>query len=181
MSARETLQAMVGTETSLSDWLTIDQARIDAFAAATGDHQWIHVDPVRAAAGPFGTTIAHGFLSLSLLPMLSRNVALNLPGVLGGLNYGIEKLRFITPVRCGARVRTRVRMLSLEDRGGGRLLLTSETTMEIEGEAKPALVSTNLAMILLEQLELTQGQGRERLGEMCHPPQTPRHSFRTLS
>ena len=151
MSARETLQAMVGTETSLSDWLLIDQARIDAFADATGDHQWIHVDPVRSAAGPFGTTIAHGFLSLSLLPMLSGKVALNLPGVLGGLNYGIDRLRFITPVRCGARVRTRVRLVSLEDKGGGRLLMTSETTMEIEGEEKPALVSTNLSMILLEE------------------------------
>jgi acyl dehydratase len=151
MSARETLQAMLGTQISLSDWLLIDQARIDAFALATGDHQWIHVDPVRAAAGPFGTTIAHGFLSLSLLPMLSGNVALKLPGVLGGLNYGIDKLRFITPVRCGARVRTRGRMVALEDRGGGRLLMTTETTMEIEGEAKPALVSTNLSMIILAE------------------------------
>ena len=151
MSARETLQAMVGTQTSLSDWLEIDQARIDAFADATGDHQWIHVDPVRAAAGPFGTTIAHGFLSLSLLPMLNGNGAMTMPGVLGGLNYGIDKLRFITPVRCGARVRTRVRLLALEDKGGGRLLMTSETTMEIENEAKPALVSTNLSMILLQE------------------------------
>ena len=151
MSARETLQAMLGTQTSLSDWLLIDQARIDAFAEATGDHQWIHVDPVRAAAGPFGTTIAHGFLSLSLLPMLSGSTALNMPGVLGGLNYGMDKVRFITPVRCGARVRTRVRMVALEDRGGGRMLMTTETTMEIEGEAKPALVSTNLSMIMLAE------------------------------
>ncbi len=150
MSARQTLQAMVGTQTGLSDWLLIDQARIDAFAAATGDHQWIHVDPVRAAAGPFGATIAHGFLSLSLLPMLSSSVALKLPDVFGALNYGIDKLRFITPVRCGARVRARVRMVSLEDKGGGRLLMTNETTLEIEGEDKPALVSTNLAMILLK-------------------------------
>ena len=142
---------MVGTETSLSDWLEIDQARIDAFAEATGDHQWIHVDRARAAAGPFGTTIAHGFLSLSLLPMLSGSLALNMPGVLGGLNYGIDKLRFITPVRCGAKVRTRVRMIALDDKGGGRLLLTSETTMEIDGESKPALVCTNLAMIMLQE------------------------------
>ena len=149
MSARERLQAMVGTETSVSDWLEIDQERIDRFAEVTGDHQWIHVDRARAAAGPFGTTIAHGFLSLSLLPMLSGNVALELPGVMGGLNYGIDKLRFLTPVKCGARVRTRVRMLSLEEKGQGRLLITNETTMEIEGESKPALVAVNLAMVLL--------------------------------
>ena len=149
MSAREVLQAMVGTETSVSEWLEIDQDRIDRFAEVTGDHQWIHVDRARAAAGPFGTTIAHGFLSLSLLPMLSGNVALSVPGVAGGLNYGIDRLRFLTPVKCGARVRTRVRMIALEEKGPGRLLITSETTMEIDGESKPALVATNLAMVLL--------------------------------
>ncbi len=149
MSAQAQITAMVGTEISLSAWLEIDQARIDAFAEVTGDHQWIHVDRARAAAGPFGTTIAHGFLSLSLLPMLSGNPFLGLPGVLGGLNYGIDKLRFLTPVKCGAKVRTRVRMLSAEEKGPGRILVTNETTMEIEGEAKPALVSVNLAMVLL--------------------------------
>ena len=150
MSARDALQKMVGTEVSVSDWLEIDQDRIDRFADVTGDHQWIHVDRERSAAGPFGTTIAHGFLSLSLLPMLSGNVALTMSGVLGGLNYGIDKLRFLTPVKCGAKVRTRVKMIALEDKGPGRLLITNETTMEIEGESKPALVATNLAMVLVE-------------------------------
>ncbi len=149
MAVRDILTAMVGTQIGLSDWLEIDQARIDAFAEVTGDHQWIHVDRARAAAGPFGATIAHGFLSLSLLPMLSGDPFLGLPGVLGGLNYGMDKVRFLTPVKCGAKVRTRVKMLSCEDKGGGRLLVTNETTMEIEGESKPALVAVNLAMVLL--------------------------------
>jgi acyl dehydratase len=149
MTAQDQLTAMVGTQISESDWLEIDQDRIDAFADVTGDHQWIHVDRARAAAGPFGTTIAHGFLSLSLLPMLSGSPFLGLPGVLGGLNYGMDRVRFLTPVKCGARVRTRVRMLSAEAKGPGRVLVTNETTMDIEGEDKPALVAVNLAMVLL--------------------------------
>jgi acyl dehydratase len=149
MSALNTLQSMVGTQISQSDWLEIDQDRIDRFADVTGDHQWIHVDRARAAAGPFGATIAHGFLSLSLLPMLSGAPFLDLPGVLGGLNYGLDRVRFLTPVKCGARVRTRVRMVSAEEKGPGRILVTNETTMDIEGEDKPALVAINLAMVLL--------------------------------
>ncbi len=98
MSAIESLRANVGTEISLSDWLTVDQDRIDRFADVTGDHQWIHVDRERAAAGPFGTTIAHGFLTLSLLPALSSQTWLALPGVLGGLNYGLDRVRFLTLV-----------------------------------------------------------------------------------
>jgi acyl dehydratase len=148
MSATDPLRSLVGTEIGLSDWLTIDQDRIDRFAAVTGDHQWIHVDRERSAAGPFGTTIAHGFLTLSLLPMLSSQRWLALPGVLGALNYGIDRLRFLTPVKCGARIRNRVKMLSLEDRGPGRTLITNESTIEIEGEPKPALVATTLVMVL---------------------------------
>jgi acyl dehydratase len=148
MSVVESLRARVGTEISLSDWLTIDQARIDGFAEVTGDHQWIHVDRERSAAGPFGTTIAHGFLTLSLLPLLSDQAYLALPGVLGGLNYGIDKLRFLTPVKCGDRVRERVKMLAVEDRGPGRTLITNEVTMELEGAARPALVATSLVMVL---------------------------------
>jgi acyl dehydratase len=148
MSSLDALRAMVGTEISLSDWLTIDQARIDQFAEVTGDHQWIHVDQARAAAGPFGATIAHGFLTLSLVPMLSGQAWLKQPGVLGALNYGLDRVRFLTPVKCGARVRNRVRMISLEDKGPGRSLITNESTVEIEGEAKPALVAVTLAMIL---------------------------------
>jgi acyl dehydratase len=148
MSALEALRAMVGTEIGVSDWLPIEQDRIDRFAQVTGDHQWIHVDRARAAAGPFGTTIAHGFLTLSLLPVLSGQAWLKQPGVLGALNYGLDKVRFLTPVKCGARVRNRVRMLSMEDKGPGRTLITNESTMEIDGEAKPALVATTLVMVL---------------------------------
>ena len=148
MSAIDPLRALVGTEISLSDWLDVDQDRIDRFAAVTGDDQWIHVDRDRAAAGPFGATIAHGFLTLSLLPVLSGQAWLKLPGVLGALNYGLDRVRFLTPVKCGARIRNRVRMLSLEDKGPGRTLITNEATMEIEGEAKPALVATTLVMVL---------------------------------
>jgi acyl dehydratase len=148
MSAVDSLRAKIGTEISLSDWLTVDQERIDRFADVTGDHQWIHVDRERAAAGPFGTTIAHGFLTLSLLPQLSGQSWLKLPGVLGGLNYGLDRVRFLTPVKCGARIRNRVKMLSMEDKGPGRTLITNESTMEIEGEPKPALVATTLVMVL---------------------------------
>ncbi|MEJ0048906.1 MAG: MaoC family dehydratase [Rhodospirillales bacterium] len=148
MSATDPLRKLVGTEIGLSDWLTIDQDRIDRFAEVTGDHQWIHVDRERAAAGPFGITIAHGFLTLSLLPKLSSQRWLALPGVIGALNYGLDRVRFLTPVKCGARIRNRVKMLSLEDKGPGRTLITNESTMEIEGEAKPALVATTLVMVL---------------------------------
>ena len=148
MSVTESLQSLVGTEIGLSDWLAIEQDRIDQFAAVTGDHQWIHVDRARAAAGPFGATIAHGFLTLSLLPMLSSQGWLALPGVIGALNYGLDKVRFLTPVKCGARIRNRVKMLALEPKGPGRTLITNESTMEIEGEPKPALVATTLVMVL---------------------------------
>jgi acyl dehydratase len=148
MSAIDPLRSLVGTEIGLSEWLEIDQARIDSFAEVTGDYQWIHVDRERAAAGPFGATIAHGFLTLSLLPKLSSQSWLALPGVLGALNYGLDKVRFLTPVRCGARIRNRVTMLSLEDKGPGRTLITNESTMEIDGERKPAFVATTLVMVL---------------------------------
>jgi acyl dehydratase len=148
MPATDPLLSLVGTEVSLSDWLTVDQERIDQFAEVTGDHQWIHVDRERSAAGPFGTTIAHGFLTLSLLPKLSSQRWLALPGVLGALNYGLDRVRFLTPVKCGARVRNRVKMLALEDKGPGRTLITNESTMEIEGEEKPAFVATTLVMVL---------------------------------
>ena len=148
MSAIDPLRTLVGTEISLSDWLDIDQARIDNFAEVTGDHQWIHVDRERAAAGPFGATIAHGFLTLSLLPKLSGQAWLQLPGVLGALNYGLDKVRFLTPVKCGTRIRNRVKMLALEDKGPGRTLITNESTMEIDGEPRPALVATTLVMVL---------------------------------
>ena len=142
----ETMQAKVGQELAVSDWLLVDQARIDAFAACTGDRQWIHVDVERAARGPFGATIAHGFLTLSLLPALTSgtwSAGLELEAT---LNYGLDRVRFLTPVRAGSRVRNRVKLVSAEEKGAGRTLLGFENTVEIEGESKPALVANTLAM-----------------------------------
>jgi acyl dehydratase len=142
------LRPLVGTELGVSDWLVVDQAMIDRFAEVTGDHQWIHVDRQRAAAGPFGGTIAHGYLTLSLLPRLSPSGWLEGDGVLGALNYGLDRLRFLTPVKSGARIRNRVRMVSASERGPGRVLVANESTVEIEGETKPALVAETLVMVL---------------------------------
>ncbi len=146
MGAAETMRAKVGQELAVSDWLLVDQARIDAFAACTGDHQWIHVDVERAARGPFGGTIAHGFLTLSLVPVLTGGTWSAGLGLEATLNYGLDRVRFLTPVRAGSRVRNRVSLVSAEERGAGRTLLCLENTVEIEGEAKPALVATTLAM-----------------------------------
>jgi acyl dehydratase len=137
---------LTGQDLGASDWLLIDQERIDAFAAVTGDHQFIHVDPVAAAATPFGGTIAHGFLTLSLLASLMPEGAIVLEGIKMGVNYGFEKVRFLQPVRTGRRIRARHRLLSVDDKGGGRFLIKTEVTMEIEGETKPALVAEWLGM-----------------------------------
>jgi len=142
------LQPLAGTELGVSSWVTVDQDMIDRFADVTGDHQWIHVDRARAAAGPFGGTIAHGFLTLSLLPSLNTRDWSSMDGVLGALNYGLDKVRFLTPVRSGARIRNRVKMLSAEQRGPGRVLVANESTVEIEGEAKPALVAETLVLLI---------------------------------
>ncbi len=133
------LQALVGQEIGSSDWLTIDQARIDGFADATGDHQWIHVDPARAAAGPFGGTIAHGFLTLSLLPLLSER-GFTIADVRMGINYGLNRVRFMTPVRVGSRLRGRFKLLSYDAIEGGAQLVT-EATIELDGAGKPACVA----------------------------------------
>jgi acyl dehydratase len=145
-SIEERLSARVGEELGVSDWLEVDQARIDAFAACTEDFQWIHVDRERAASGPFGATIAHGFLTLSLLPRLNAGDWSQSLGVEAMLNYGLDRVRFLTPVRCGSKLRNRVRLVSAEAKGTGRTLITFENTMEIEGEAKPAMVALSLAM-----------------------------------
>ena len=142
----EALKARVGEEMGLSDWLLIEQSRIDAFAAATEDFQWIHVDEARAKAGPFGATIAHGFLTLSLLPRLTGGVWHDAVGVHTALNYGLDKVRFLTPVRAGSRVRNRLRLVSADSRGEDRTLIAFENTVEIEGEAKPALIAVTLVL-----------------------------------
>ena len=137
------LQALVGQELAVSDWVAIEQSRIDAFAEATGDHQWIHVDPVRAAAGPFGATVAHGFLTLSLIPMLSE-MAWAVDDVRMGVNYGLNRVRFASPVRAGSRLRGRFKLLSYEPLEGGAQL-TVEVLIEIEGGSKPACVAESLS------------------------------------
>jgi acyl dehydratase len=137
------LAALVGTEIGVSDWLPVDQDRIDLFAQATGDQQWIHVDAERAAQGPYGTTVAHGFLTLSLLPALGHS-AFAIDDVRMGINYGLNKVRFPAPVKSGARVRGRFRLLAFDPLPGGAQL-TVEVTMEVEGSDKPVCVAESLS------------------------------------
>jgi acyl dehydratase len=135
----------VGRELGPSDWMTVDQTMIDKFAEATGDHQWIHVDVERARTEmPGGKTIAHGYLTLSLVPRLAATLS-RVKKRSRGINYGSNKVRFITPVQAGARVRLRQRIANVEEVPGG-VRVTSEMTMEIEGQAKPALVAETLGM-----------------------------------
>ena len=140
------LPELIGQEVGVSRWITVDQARIDAFAEITEDRQFIHIDPERAKATPFGGTIAHGFLTLSLASVMSYDAVAPLEGVVMGVNYGFDKLRFLAPVPVGSNVRGRFRLLSAEDKGGGRWLLKQELTVEIEGSDKPALIAEWLGM-----------------------------------
>ena len=137
------LQPLVGQEVGISDWISIDQKRIDQFAEATGDHPWIHVDPVRAAAGPFGATVAHGFLTLSLLPEMSAS-AFQVLDTRMGVNYGLNRVRVPAPVPSGSRLRGRFKLLSYEPIEGGAQL-TVEVTMEREGSPKPVCVAESVA------------------------------------
>ena len=146
MTKPSDLPSLVGQEVGLSRWITVDQARIDAFARITEDEQFIHVDPERARATPFGGTIAHGFLTLSLASAMSYDAVEPLDGVVMGVNYGFDKLRFLAPVPAGSKVRGRFKLLSAEDKGGGRWLLKHELTVEIEGADKPALIAEWLSM-----------------------------------
>lgn len=145
----ETLGDFVGRELGVSDWVVVDQQRIDVFAECTGDRQWIHVDVERAKReSPFGGTIAHGYLTLSLLASLAMEIGIVPKDASAGLNYGLDKVRFMTPVKAGARVRNRVTLESAENKGGGRVLVKTMNTLEIEGEDKPALVAQTLAMLI---------------------------------
>ena len=137
------LQPLVGQDIGTSDWITIDQARIAQFAQATGDHQWIHVDPVRAAAGPFGTTVAHGFLTLSLVPSLFDS-GFAIADVKMGVNYGLNRVRFTAPVPAGGRVRGQFKLLAYEPLPGGAQL-TVQVTIELEGSPKPACVAETVS------------------------------------
>ena len=150
MTKPSDLQSLVGQEVGLSRWISVDQARIDAFARITEDEQFIHVDPEAARTTPFGGTIAHGFLTLSLASAMSYDAVAPLDGVVMGVNYGFDKLRFLAPVPAGSKVRGRFKLLSAEDKGAQdgvtRWLLKHELTVEIEGGDKPALIAEWLSM-----------------------------------
>jgi acyl dehydratase len=142
------LKSLVGRELGTSSWVTIEQERIDKFADATGDHQWIHVEPERAKDGPFGSTIAHGFLTLSLIPALSWEVY-TIEGARLSVNYGLNKLRFITPVKVGSRVRAHLTLAGVGDVPGDALQVATAVTIELEGAEKPAAVAETLTRIYL--------------------------------
>ncbi len=146
----EEMKGRIGQE-QVSDWVEVTQEMIDKFADATGDHQFIHVDPVKAAMTPFGTTIAHGFLTLSLMPLLSSKVAdpVTLAGVKMGVNYGGNKTRFLTPVPSGSRVRGRFKLLEFDEKRPGQFQQTNEFTVEIEGKDKPALIAEWISQIFV--------------------------------
>ncbi|MGA0878823.1 MAG: MaoC family dehydratase [Ilumatobacteraceae bacterium] len=137
------LRRRLGTHLGYSDWLVIDQARIDEFAEATGDHQWIHVDPVRAAAGPFGAPIAHGYLTLSLSNYFLPRIV-EVRGFDAGVNYGVDKVRFPSPVTVGSRIRAGAELVAIDEVKGG-LQSTIRITIECEGSAKPACVIESLS------------------------------------
>jgi acyl dehydratase len=139
----EELRPLVGQVLATGDWIEVTQARIDQFAHATGDLQWIHIDPARAAAGPFGTTIAHGFLTLSLLPELAAS-AFEVKGTRMGVNYGLNKVRFPAPVPVGSRLRGHFKLIGYEPLEGGAQI-TMEVTMEREGSPKPVCVAESLS------------------------------------
>ncbi|WBY00465.1 MaoC family dehydratase [Ramlibacter tataouinensis] len=140
----EELAALVGQDVAVSDWITITQEQVNRFAEATGDHQWIHVDVERAKAGPFGAPIAHGFLTLSLLPRLFES-AVRIEGTRMGVNYGLNKVRFTAPVPVGSRVRGHMALLACEPLEGRGMQITWKVTVELEGSDRPACVAESIA------------------------------------
>jgi acyl dehydratase len=143
------IRASVGSEVGVSSWITVDQPRIDAFADATEDRQFIHVDPAGAAQTPFGGTIAHGFLSLSLLSRMGAEAMLLPDGMRMAVNYGLDRVRFLAPVRSGKRVRGRFVLDSVAEKAPGQILLRHVVTVEIEGEDKPALTAEWLGLMFV--------------------------------
>jgi acyl dehydratase len=144
-----TLDQFVGRELGVSEWLTVTQERIDAFAECTGDRQWIHVDVERAAReSPSGGTIAHGLLTLSLLPMLRHELGVFPEDVSQIINYGYDRIRFMAPVPAGGRIRARLELAEVEPRADGRLLIKTRNTVELEGAEKPALVADALTLLV---------------------------------
>jgi acyl dehydratase len=146
----EKIKQMLGQNLGVTDWITIDQARINAFADCTEDHQWIHVNEKMAAEGPFGTTIAHGFLVLSLIPKFSESIGVVPQGAYMAMNYGLNKVRFINPVKVGSRLRDTLSLTGMEEKSGNRILLTTTHTIEIEGVEKPAAIAEMLAMFFVQ-------------------------------
>ena len=141
----------IGRELGVSPWITMDQARIAEFAHCTGDDQWIHVDAERALReSPFGSTIAHGYLTLSMVGPASLEVWIRPAGIRTALNYGIDRVRFIAPVRSGNRVRSRIKLLAVEPKGVDRMVITTENTVEIEGDSKPALIANVVTMAVVD-------------------------------
>lgn len=139
----EAFAAEVGNEVGVSEWVLVDQERIDKFADATGDHQWIHTDPKKSAIGPFGTTIAHGFLTLSLLPMLTAS-ATHIEGIRMSVNYGLNKVRFPSPVPVGSELRARVKLLSCETLPDNGAQFTTQVTIERKDSDKPVCVAESV-------------------------------------
>ncbi|NNC92991.1 MAG: MaoC family dehydratase [Acidimicrobiia bacterium] len=144
--SKDTLMAMIGTDLGTSDWFTIDQDRINAFADVTLDHQFIHVDEEQAKRTPLGGTIAHGFLTLSLVPYFTAEMGVMPENLAMMFNYGLDRLRFISPVASGSEVRARGRLVDVTDKGPGQLLIKTEITIEIKGEDKPAMIAETLTM-----------------------------------
>lgn len=145
----ESMPTMVGKELGVSSWVTVDQKMINEFAETTGDRQWIHVDVERAKKySPFGAPIAHGYLTLSLVAAMSYDIGAVPDGVAAAFNYGLDKVRFLTPVKAGQKVRMRTTLVSFDPKGPGQFLMKCSNTVEIEGEDKPALIAETLAMLV---------------------------------
>lgn len=149
LASLDEIRAKIGQEVGVSGWLTVDQTRIDAFADATEDHQFIHVDPAAATGAGFGGTIAHGFLSLSLLSRMAAEAMLLPDSLRMALNYGFDRIRFLAPVKSGKRVRGRFTLDSAEEKAPGQILLRHTVTVEIEGEDKPALTAVWLGLMFV--------------------------------
>jgi acyl dehydratase len=143
-TSADELRAAVGEQLGHSEWHVVDQERIDKFADATGDHQWIHVDPEKAKLGPFGTTIAHGYLTLSLIPWLMSEIVAY-EGVKMGINYGTNKVRFPAPVKVDSKVRAGAELVEAEDVGGGGVQIVTRVTIAVEGAEKPSCVAETVA------------------------------------
>jgi acyl dehydratase len=146
-SAVSEMKKMIGTEIYLSDWTQVTQEQINKFADSTKDFQWIHVDVEKAAKGPFGQTIAHGFLTLSHLPFFSYQMPVRFPDAKMSINYGLNKVRFLNPVLSGSKIRDRIVLSGVEEKPDNRLLITTTHTIEIQGQDKPACVAETLGMV----------------------------------